>query len=73
MPGESSPLSNSKHYIRIALALTNSEHLRTAGRAYALSCRFSILHGYCLSILHFPLSTALHTIRLHLVTSFHLY
>ena len=56
-----------------ALALSNFEHLGATYWAHALGCRPPILHGYRLSILHFLLSTAFHTICLHLVTSFHLY
>jgi len=63
----------STDYVRVYLALADSEHFRATGWAYTLSCRLAILHGYRLSILHFLLSAALHTIRLHSVTSFHLY
>ena len=48
-------------------ALTDSEHLGAACRADTLGGRFTILHGYGLGIFHFPLGTAFHTIRLHLI------
>ena len=38
--------SNSNGYVRVDLALTNSEHLGATRWAYALSCRLAILHGY---------------------------
>jgi len=53
-------------YIRIDLALANSEHLGSAHWTFALSRRFAILHGYTLCILHLPLSAALYTVSLHL-------
>ena len=49
----------------INLGFTDSEHLGAAYRACALGRWFAILHGYDLSILHFPLSAAFHTITLH--------
>ena len=48
-----------------ALALPYLEHLGTARRAYSLSSRLTILHGYSLGVLHLLLGTALHTIPLH--------
>ena len=54
---------------RVDLTLTDSEHLRTAGWTYALSCRLSVLHCYGLSILHFLFSATLHTICFHIHSS----
>ncbi len=51
------------------LAFSDSEHFRATRRAYPLSCRLAVLHGYSFGILHFPLGSAFHTVRLHLVTS----
>jgi len=56
-----------------ASALTYPEHLGPACGTDALSCRLPILHGYASGILHFPLGTALHTVRLHLLTSLYLF
>ena len=50
-----------------ASTLSYSEHLRATHGTHALSRWFPILHGYGLSVLHFPFGTTLHTIRLHLV------
>ena len=44
------------------LAFTNTEHLGTTSWTYTLCGRFSVFHGYCFSVFHFPLSTAFHTI-----------
>ncbi len=52
-----------------ALTLADSEHLRAAGWTYALSRWFAVLHGYSFGISHFPLSTALNAIGLHIHTS----
>ena len=51
------------------LALTDSEHLRTAGGTDTLSRRLPVLHGYGLGILHLSLGTALHTIGFHTISS----
>ena len=51
--------------VRHFLALANAEHLGTAGGAYTLSRRLTILHGYRLSVLHLLLGSAFHAIRLH--------
>ncbi len=48
---------------------TNSEHLGATYRTGALSCRLSVLHCYSLSVLHFPLGTALDAVSLHIHTS----
>ena len=48
-----------------ALTFSDSKHLSAAYRAYSLSCRLTILHGYRLSIFHFPFGTAFHTVSLH--------
>ena len=59
--------------ILIALILTFTlsypEHLGPTDGAYPLSRRLTILHGYSLSVLHFPFGPALHTICLHFSTS----
>ena len=52
------------------LRFTNSENLSPANWTCSLSGWPPILHGYCLSILHFPFGTAFHTISLHRITSF---
>jgi len=49
------------------LTLANSEHLSATSRAYALSRRSTILHGYTLGILHLFLRATLYTISLHLL------
>jgi hypothetical protein len=56
-------------YVRGDLALADSEHFRTAHRAHALGRRFTIFHGYHLSIFHFLLRTTFHTISLHVQAS----
>ena len=43
--GKTQPLSNSAGYVREDLGLADSEHFRTAARAYALGRRLAILHG----------------------------
>ncbi len=48
-----------------ALTLPYPEHLSATSGADALSCRLSILHGYGLSVLHFPFGLAFHTVCLH--------
>ena len=53
-----------------ALALPNLEHLGAANRADSLSRRLAILHFDGSRILHFPLGSALHTIRLHPLSPF---
>jgi hypothetical protein len=53
-----------------ALALPNLEHLGAANRADSLSRRLAILHFDSSRILHFPLGSALHTIRLHPLSPF---
>ena len=53
----------------LALIFSDSEHLSPTCGTYPLSCRPTILHGYCLGILHFPFGTAFHTICLHWSTS----
>ncbi len=58
-------MPTSVHYVRVSLALADSEHFRATGRANSLSRRFAVLHGYGLGILHLSLGTALHTIRFH--------
>jgi len=45
--------------------LSYSEHLGPAYGAHTLGCWLTILHGYGLSVLHFPFGPALHTICLH--------
>ena len=52
------------------LTLSDSEHLSPTRRAYALSGRLTILHSYGPGILHFSFGAALHTVCLHLFTSF---
>jgi len=59
------PLSNSAGYVREDLGLADSEHFRTAARAYALGRRFAILHGNVFGILHFFFSSTFYTIRLN--------
>ena len=53
-----------------ALTLPYPEHLSPTYRADTLGSRLPILHGYCLSVFHFPLGTTFHTICLHWSTSF---
>jgi hypothetical protein len=53
-----------------ALALTDFEHLGAANRADSLSCRLAVLHFDGRRILHLPLGSALHTIRLHPLSPF---
>ena len=50
------------------LTLPYFEHFGATGRAYALSRRLTILHGYALGVLHLPFSATLHTICLHQLT-----
>ena len=50
------------------LALPYPKHLGPTYGTNPLSCRLTILHRYGLSILHFPLGTALHTVCLHFMT-----
>ena len=64
--GKTQPLSDSAGYVRVYLALADSEHFRATGRAYALSCRLAVLHRDAFGIFHFLLGTALHAICLHL-------
>ena len=47
------------------MAFANAEYLGATGRADVLSRRPTILHGYDLGILHFPLGFTLNTVRLH--------
>ena len=61
--------ASSPHTYHISLALAYPEHLSATYRTYTLSCRLTILHGYGFSVLHFPFSTAFHTVCLHRVTS----
>ena len=68
MQGKPSP-SNSNGYASKDLALTDPEHLRTAGGTDALGRRLPVLHGYSLGVLHLPLGTALHTISFHTISS----
>ena len=68
MQGKPSPFY-SNGYASEDLALTDPEHLRTTGWTYALGCRFSVLHGYGLGVLHLSLGTALHTIGFHTIHS----
>ena len=51
-------------------ALPYPEHLSAACRAYTLSRRLAVLHGYRLGVLHFPFGSAFHTVCLHLSASF---
>jgi len=67
--GKSSPLS-SAGYVRVYLALADSEHLGPACGACPLGCRLTIFHCYGLRIFHLLFGTALHAISLHLFTSF---
>ena len=50
--------------------LSYSEHLGATGWAYALRCRFAILHSYTLGVSHFSFGSAFHTISLHVFTPF---
>jgi hypothetical protein len=50
--------------------LSYSEHLGATGWAYALRCRFAILHSYTLGVSHFSFGSAFHTIGLHVFTPF---
>jgi hypothetical protein len=61
--GISSPSSITYGYIILAFA--NTEHLCATIWAYTLCGWFSILHGYCFGVFHFPLGTAFHTIGFH--------
>ena len=53
-----------------ALALPDFEHLGAANRAGSLSRRLAVLHFDGRRILHLPLGSALHTIRLHPLSPF---
>ena len=68
IPGIPSPF-HSNGYASKDLALTDSEHLGTTLRADTLSCGLSVLHGYCLSVLHLPLGTTFHAISFHTIPS----
>ena len=57
-------------FVRTSLTLTYPEHLGATGWAYPLSCWLTIPHSCGPGILHFPLSSALNTIRLYSLTSF---
>ena len=59
------PPFNSVCYLRVNLALANSEHLGAAYRACALRRRPAVFHGDALGPLNLPLGLALHTITLH--------
>ena len=61
---------NSVGYIGVKLALTDSEHFRTAARTDSLGRRPAVLHGNAFGIFHFLLGTALHTVSLHIQASF---
>jgi len=58
-----------RNYLSV-LALSYSEHFGAACRAYTLGCWPTVLHSNSFSILHLPLSSALHAVCLHLLTSF---
>ena len=53
--------------VLLGLGFAYSEDFGAAGRAQALSCRLTILHGYALGVLHFPFSAAFHAVCLHIV------
>ena len=63
--GNIQPLCNSASYVRVYLALADSEHLGATYRTGALSRRSTILHGNTLGIFHLPLSATFHTVCLH--------
>jgi len=46
----------------LALNLSYPEHLGTTYRAYALSRRLAILHGYGLSIPHFSIGLTVYAV-----------
>ena len=48
-----------------ALTLADPKHLGPTSGTHPLGRWLSILHGYRLSVLHFPFGTAFHTVRLH--------
>jgi len=52
-------------YEIIELTFSDSEHLRSAGRAGPLSRRFLVLHFDGFGIAHFPLLATFHTVCLH--------
>ena len=52
-------------YVGAYLALADSEHFSATGRAYALSCRLAVLHGYGLSVFHLSFGAAFYTVCLH--------
>ena len=56
-------------YVGVDLTLTDSEHFRATGRAYALGCWRAVFHGDALGIFHFLFGTAFHVVCLHLLTS----
>ncbi len=64
------PYAEPRYYCYRELTFSYSEHLRPACGAYTLSRWPAVLHSYSPSIPHFSLGTALHTISLHLFTSF---
>ena len=66
IPGISSP-SELLGYVRVDLALAESEHFRATGRAHALGRRLAIFHCYGLGVFNLPLGTAFDTIGLHQV------
>ena len=62
-------LGASSTYGKANLTLAYPEHFSPTFRTDALGCWSPVLHGYRLSLFHFPFGTALHTIGLHLPTS----
>ena len=59
----------STDYVRVYLALADSEHFRATGRAYTLGCWLAVFHGDAFGVFHFLLGTAFHAVCLHLLTS----
>ena len=52
------------------LALANTEHLGTAGRADALGGRLTVFHGDGLGVFHLLFAPTLHTVCLHVDSPF---
>jgi len=69
IPGTSSPFSDDK--FGVGLALADSEHFRATRWAYVLGRRLAVLHGDTFGIFHFFFGLALNAICLHVQASNH--
>ena len=56
---------NLASYCKLILSLADAVHLSAARWTYTLCCRFAVLHGDLLRVLHLFFGAALHTICLH--------